>query len=123
MSKIHLPRIIIHLQLEEETGLPRHQLAYMATSLARKGDKNKDGKISLEEWEEWIQSKSGKEFLARHKYADGFMRIMAYSPSYSCTPPKLFVLTISIVQTAIYLVRLNEYFENNQLFSSFISFL
>ena len=77
----------------------------MASSLARKGDKNKDGKICLEEWEDWIQSKSGKEFLARHKYADGFMRIMAYSPSYSCYPPKLFILTISIIQTVIYLVR------------------
>ena len=93
------------MKLEEQTGLPRHQLAYMASSLARKGDKNKDGKISLEEWEDWIQSKSGKEFLARHKYADGFMRVMAYSPAYSCYPPTFFILSISILQVVFYLLR------------------
>ena len=97
--------LCIHFQLEEQTGLPRHQLAYMASSLKSKGDKNRDGKISLEEWEEWIQSKSGKEFLARHKYADGFMRVMAYSPAYSCTPPKLFILSISILQIIFYILR------------------
>ena len=77
----------------------------MASSLKSKGDKNRDGKISLEEWEEWIQSKSGKEFLARHRYADGFMRVMAYSPAYSCTPPKLFILSISILQIIFYILR------------------
>lgn len=77
----------------------------MASSLAHKGDKNKDGKISLEEWEDWIQSKSGKEFLSRHKYADGFMRVMAYSPQYNCRPPTLFILTMSILQVLFYLLR------------------
>ena len=93
------------MQLEEKTGLPRHRLAYMASQLKSKADKNKDGKISLDEWEEWVASKSGKEFLAGKKYAGGFMRVVAYSPTYSCSPPKLFIAVISILQVLFYILR------------------
>ena len=91
--------------MEERTGLPRYRLAYMATQLKTKADKNKDGKISLDEWEDWISSKSGKEFVSGKKYAGGFMMVVAYSPLYSCSPPKLFIAAISILQVLFYILR------------------
>ena len=77
----------------------------MASQLKSKADKNNDGKISLEEWEEWIASKSGKDFLANRKYAGGILRVVAYSPTYSCSPPKMFIVAISIIQVVFYVLR------------------
>ena len=45
-----------YFQLEESTGLPRHQLVYLISQL-REFDKDKDGLVTCEEWEKFTASR------------------------------------------------------------------
>jgi hypothetical protein len=56
------------------------------------------------EWESWIGRK-GKEFLGGSQAAGGFLRVLAYSPTYSCSPPTIFIALITLLQIVIYLLR------------------
>ena len=89
-------------QLERDTGFARHQLVYLASQLANYADKNKDGKISLKEWQEWLDSK--KRPFAKSRAMGGFMQVVAYSPTYSCCPPTVFILGITFLIVLFYVL-------------------
>ena len=88
--------------MEYDTGLARHELLYLASQL-NKADKNRDGKIVLEEWENWIQVK-GKRPFQNKKAMGGMMQVLAYSPTYSCNPPTLFIIIITLLEVLFYLL-------------------
>ena len=97
-------KLVDPLQLELRTGLPRYRLVHLATQLKDVADANRDGKISRTEWEGWV-GKSGRDFLGKSKAAGGFVRVVAYSPTYSCSPPTVFIGLITILQIVLYLLR------------------
>jgi hypothetical protein len=80
-------------------------LVHLASQLKTVADANRDGKISRHEWETWVDKK-GKEFLGQSKAAGGFLRVIAYSPTYSCNPPTIFLGLITALQIIFYLLRL-----------------
>ena len=49
--------------------------------------------------------KNGKDFMGGSKAAGGFLRVLAYSPSYNCNPPTIFLGLITALQIMFYLLR------------------
>lgn len=93
-------------QLELDTGLPRHKLLYLAKEVESYADKNRDGKVTLKEWQEWIQNRvKSKRETGKVKKLNQFMQVMAYSPTYTCSPPTLFILSMTCLQVLFYLLR------------------
>ena len=86
------------------TGLPRYRLLDLVNHQLNDADKNHDGKISVDEWEKFIQSKRGLLFQ-RNSNLRGALQVVAYSPTYSCCPPPLFILTITALQIIAYVIR------------------
>ena len=89
-------------QLELDTGLPRHQLLYLASILERKIDIDKNGKVTRNEWEQWISAQSKPK--TNNKAIGGVMQVVAYSPTFSCCPPPLFIIGISCIEILLYLL-------------------
>ena len=56
-----------------------------------KSDNDKDGLINEREWKEHINKHSGK-FMEGNMYAGSALRVVLYSPSYTCNPPALFLI-------------------------------
>lgn len=92
-------------KLELKTGLPRHRLIYLTSQLKTYADANHDGKISSTEWKQWVD-KSDEQLLGNTKIAGGFLRVLLYSPTYSCVPPTIFILSITLLQVMFYLLSL-----------------
>ncbi len=88
-------------QLEQKTGLPRSRLLYIADK-AEKADLNGDGRIVLSEWRQYL-NRFGRDFLDRGVTA-GVLRVLAYSPSYSCHPPTVFLLTMTAAQIVVFIM-------------------
>ena len=55
-----------------------------------KADLNRDGLINEQEWRQHV-NKYNKEFLDSG-VAGGALRVVLYSPTYSCNPPTLFLI-------------------------------
>lgn len=92
-------------QLELETGLPRHKLLYLVKEIENYADKNHDGKVTLKEWQDWIQHRvKTKRATGKGKKFNQVMQVLAYSPTYTCSPPTLFILIITCVQVLFYLL-------------------
>ncbi len=70
---------------------------------AYKADTNKDGKIVLSEWREYLR-RFGNNFLDQG-VAGGVLRVLAYAPAYSCNPPTLFLICMTAAQITCYLLR------------------
>ena len=91
--------------LEYDTGLPRHQLEYMLSKF-KKADKNSDGYLTLKEWQEFLKCKSKFNNQPKNKVMGGVMGVVALSPTYTCSPPTLFIIGISALQVLFYLLSL-----------------
>ena len=93
------------------TGLPRSRSEYLTKQLKTVADTNQDGKISRNEWQDWVDKcikKTTKDAPGSgvfSKAMGGFMRVVAYAPTYSCCPPPLFVISITLLQVMFYLLR------------------
>ena len=77
---------------------------YLASLLSSKADLDNNGCISCQEWEKFVESK-GHKVLENNKLAGGFLRLIAYSPTYSCSPPTVFIAAITVLQITFYLMR------------------
>ena len=65
----------------------------------------RDGKITINEWEEWLnQTQTKNKFLLKHKKIDGALQIVSYAPQRSCCPPPVFVAGITIIQVLFYIL-------------------
>jgi len=56
--------------------------------------------VTCKEWEEFINSRRGIDVLASNKMASGILAVVAYSPVYSCTPPTVFIVGITLLQVS-----------------------
>jgi hypothetical protein len=93
----------LFFKLELETGLPRHRLLYLASQLVNYADANRDGKVTCKEWEDWIKAKGHQPFQ-KSKAVGGLMQVLAYSPTYSCCPPAIFIASITFLQILFYIL-------------------
>ena len=91
--------------LEYDTGLPRHQLEYMLSKF-KKADKNSDGYLTLKEWQDFLKCKSKFNNQPKNKVMGGVMGVVALSPTYTCSPPTLFIIGITALQVLFYLLSL-----------------
>ena len=71
----------------------------------KKADKNSDGYLTLKEWEEFLKFKSSFNHQPKSKVMGGVMGVVALSPTYTCSPPTLFIIGISALQLLFYLLR------------------
>jgi len=84
--------------LEVKYGIPKSQMQFIVKQFkTSNADKNKDGKIDLEEWNEFIDNQI-KQPLENHPKANAVAQVFAYSEKWTCTPPKLFIPTITFLQ-------------------------
>jgi hypothetical protein len=49
------------------------------------------------EWESWV-GKNGRDFMGKSSAAGGVIRVLAYTPTYSCNPPTVFIGLITLIQ-------------------------
>ncbi len=80
--------------MEKETSLPRYRLLHLVNNLD-KADLDSDGRIDEAEWERHVRQ-YGSEFMNTSVMGKA-LRVIAYSPSYSCHPPTLFLLLSELV--------------------------
>ncbi len=70
---------------------------------AAKADLNGDGRIVLGEWKRYLQ-RFGRDVLDSG-VTGGVLRVIAYAPTYSCSPPTVFLLTITVAQIVCFVLR------------------
>lgn len=91
------------LKLELETSLPRYQLMHLVKTLP-KSDANKDGLIDEHEWRQHV-NKYSREFMDSG-VAGGALRVVLYTPTFSCNPPTLFLILITALQIVFYFMSI-----------------
>ena len=79
-------------------------MLHLANQL-KKADKNEDGEVTLLEWEAFLEKRAGGKSALLEGVSGGIIRVVAYSPSYSCCPPTIFILSITALQIVFYLLR------------------
>ena len=84
-------------------GFPKKELIYLINQFKHKADKNKDGKIDAEEWTDWLD-KHTKQPLENHHKAGAIAQVFAYSERWTCSPPTVFILSITFLQVLFYLL-------------------
>jgi len=89
--------------LEVKYGFPKKELIYLINQFKKKADKNKDGKIDEEEWTDWLD-KHTKQPLENHHKAGAIAQVFAYSERWTCSPPTVFILSITFLQVLFYLL-------------------
>ena len=69
-------------------------------------DVNKDDKVTLEEWNNWISANSRSKNLPKNTVLEGVFQVLIYQPSttFEWCPPPLFILGISFIQILLYLL-------------------
>ena len=82
--------------------MPRSRLLYYVDQMS-KSDLNRDGRVSDTEFESMLKER-GKVFMGG-AYSGGGLRILAYTPVYTCRPPTIFLLLVTIAQIAIFATR------------------
>ncbi|XP_059085995.1 protein rhomboid-like [Tigriopus californicus] len=85
--------------LEQKTGLPRRKLLFILRNI-KKADLNQDGLICEMEWETFVQNGKGA-FFGGGGMAN-VARVFMYAPTFSCKPPTMFLLIISLIQIACF---------------------
>ena len=88
--------------MEKKYGIPKKDLQYLVSQFKISADKNRDGKIDIEEWNVWLDEQT-KQPLENHPKAEAFAQVVAYSERWSCKPPTLFIPTIIILQILFFL--------------------
>ena len=73
-----------------------------------KSDEDKDGLINEQEWRRHVNKYSG-EFMEGNMYAGGALRVVLYSPTYSCNPPTLFLILSESLKRAGNITNLSAY--------------
>jgi len=79
-------------------GMPKRNFEYLLGQFKTKYDTNKDGKISHDEWHTWITD------LRKKKQGGTITNVIAYSEQWTCSPPKLFIATITLLQIVFFLL-------------------
>ena len=92
------------MQLEKNTGIPKRKLILLVKQLEDYADKNRDGKITLKEWEAYLKSKQGGNFFKNNKIVHGIAQIVSYAPTVHCCPPPLFIILITCLQIVFYVL-------------------
>ncbi len=76
------------------------------TNKLKKADKNQDGSITLHEWEDWVQATQSKPTKKiKNDKLNKAMNLVAYSPTWTCTPPTIFIILMSFLQVLFYLLQ------------------
>ena len=84
--------------MEVKYGIPKSQLQWIVSQFKTStADKNKDGKIDLQEWNEFVDNQI-KQPLENHPKANAVAQVFAYSENWTCSPPTLFIPTITFLQ-------------------------
>ena len=84
--------------MEEKYGIPKSQLQWMVVQFkTSNADKNKDGKICPDEFNEFVDYQI-KQPLENHPKYNAVAQVFAYSEKWTCSPPTLFILTITFLQ-------------------------
>lgn len=92
-------------ELEKQTGLPRRRLLFILSNI-KKADLNQDGWICEYEWETFIQS--GQRDLLGGGAAANVARVLMYAPTFSCNPPTMFLLLISLIQIVCFALSITK---------------
>eukprot|EP00095_Tigriopus_kingsejongensis_P010040 snap_masked-scaffold231_size243715-processed-gene-1.20 protein:Tk10040 transcript:snap_masked-scaffold231_size243715-processed-gene-1.20-mRNA-1 annotation:"rhomboid-related protein 3" len=92
------------LELEKQTGLPRRRLMYIMGHI-KKMDINNDGRISKSEWEVFVKKERGSK-LGGKGWTGTLSRVLLYAPTYSCSPPTLFLVVMTLIQIACYILSI-----------------
>ena len=82
--------------------MPRSRLLYYVDQM-NASDVNRDGRVCDKEFEAMLKER-GKEFMGG-SLTGGGLRILAYTPVYTCRPPTLFLLLVTMAQIAIFAIR------------------
>ena len=82
-----------------EYGYPKAQLLKCISQL-KKYDKDKDGKISSEEWNDFVNGKLKTNFVEKYQWTQ--IIIPGY---YTLDPPPVFIPAICLLQILFYLLR------------------
>ena len=89
-----------------EYGLPGHEILALATKYEKEIDVDKDGKVTNEEWKQWLSTNSRSKNLPKNKVLEGIFQVLIYQPSttFVLCPPPLFIIVISAIQILLYLL-------------------
>jgi len=83
---------------EWKYGMPKRNFEYLLRQFKTKYDKNKDGKISSDEWHTWVTD------LRKRKQGGTIRNVIAYSEQWTCSPPTVFIGTITLLQIIFFLL-------------------
>jgi len=83
---------------EWKYGMPKRNFEYLLRQFKTKYDTNKDGKISYEEWHTWVTD------LRKKKQGGTIRNVIAYSEQWTCSPPTVFIGTITLLQILFFLL-------------------
>jgi len=83
---------------EWKYGMPKRNFEYLLRQFKTKYDTNKDGKISSEEWHTWVSD------LRKKKQGGTIRNVIAYSEQWTCSPPTVFIGTITLLQILFFLL-------------------
>ena len=85
------------VEIEIQYGIRKSHINTALASL-RKIDKNKNGLIEKEEWDEFYQ----KNFKDSKRLTPIFQYLL-YQPIYSCSPPAIVIIIMSIIQIGFFI--------------------
>ena len=99
-------RQVSSYQIEYDTGMAKDQLLCLVNKLKR-ADKNQDGTITLQEWEDWVhRTKSGPKILMiKNDKLNKVLNVVGYAPTWTCKPPTIFIILMSFLQVLFYLLQ------------------
>ena len=101
----HYLTLVSSFQIEYDTGIAKDELLLLTNQL-KKADKNQDGSICLQEWEDWVnQIQGGTRTIVENGHLNKLLNVLAYAPRWTCRPPTVFIILMSFLQVLFYLLQ------------------
>ena len=91
--------------MEEKYGTPKAKLQWMVNKFkTTNADKNQDGKIDLQEWNDFFDKEFYQPFDPKSNI-NAVATVLGGAPEdWTCTPPTLFIPTITFLQVVFFLL-------------------